>query len=215
MASDSDDKMREFEEMCSQGSSEGCHSLAEYLQLIKGDVGRAMALFEQNCDPPVAGVRRYGPSCFAVASLLARNEGGPHRDRNLAPQYFEKACAAGSVEACSNLGLIYRSGMFGVTKDDAKSCRFYEQACRGGDGKACFGAGTALMRQNQNIGSMDILEYFEKACILGYPYGCSNASVMLTRGEGNVPVDMERAQKMRSIGEELARTMGLQIAGKH
>ncbi len=199
---DLDRKEEEFKEQCDSGDVRGCHSLGEWYMLIKHDDAAAQALFRRNCDPPPeAKHRRYAPSCFSVASYLMSGS----KDNVGAAAHFEKACAAGSVEACANLGAIYRRGLPEVAADTAKAEVFFEQGCSGGDAKSCFQL--AVPRQQAGNGP-GALHYYEKACLLGYPWGCSNAYVMLSRGDG-VPVDLERAKRMRTVGEELATAMGL------
>ena len=205
--SEASEKMAEFQAMCEEGSAEGCHGLAEYLQLIVGDADRALALFKSNCDPDEPGRRRYGPSCFAAASILTRQG---RSTKSAVPEYFEKACAANMSEGCSNLALIYRHGWFGADKSASKAAEYYERACEGGDGKSCFGAATVMMESGADDKAA-VLERFERACLLGYPYGCSNAVVMLTKGDGNVAPDAARAARLRKVGEELSESLGLRI----
>ena len=206
-----EDLIDTFRAQCAEGSQEACHNVAEYLQLMETNADEAERLFALNCDPTNPGERRYGPSCFALGSLMARSE---KRDRNqLAAGFFDKACAANSIEGCTNLARIYRAGMFGTPKDLVRAGHYYERACAGGDAKGCFGVAVMRMRA-QDCSELSVLEYFEKACMLGYPYGCSNAFVLLSKGQGDVPQDLERADRLRTIGQDLAKTMGLEIEGK-
>ncbi len=87
----------------------------------------------------------------------------------------------------------------------AKADVFFEQGCSGGDAKSCFQLAVSRQQASNGAGA---LHFYEKACLLGYPWGCSNAHVMLSRGDG-VPVDLERAKRMRTMGEELATAMGI------
>ena len=199
-----DRKQEEFRLQCESGDVRGCHSLAEWYQLMKHDDDAAMQLFRRGCDPlPGDRHRRYAPSCFSVASYLVTG----NRDNPQAVSFFEKACAAGSVEACANLGIIYRRGLQGVPPDGAKAVSYCDQGCAGGGGKSCLFAGAARRQAGDAAGA---LHCFEKACLLGNPWGCSNAHVMLTRGDG-VPVDAARAQRLREVGEELAKSLGLKL----
>lgn len=185
-----------------QGSATSCHSLAEYYQLLKGDAQEALRLFAKNCDPPAdANSKRYSPSCFSAASLLVG------KDNALAISYFEKACASGSAEGCYNLGVIFRRGTHGFAPNLEKASGFYEQGCSGGHARSCFGKAVLLMNAQKNA---EALHYFEKACLLGFPYGCSNAVVMLTTGDG-VEKDLERADRLKELGTELGRAMGIEI----
>ena len=199
-----DQKFDEFRLQCESGDERGCHSLAEYLQLIKHDEAEALRIFIRNCDPPEGSKhRRYSPSCFSAASLLLGMKRGTE-----AVSFFEKACAAGSIEACANLSVMHRRGMAGTAGVDVvKADAFAEQACTGGDSKSCFQMGVSSKSRNDGPSA---LHYFEKAYLLGYPWGCSNAYIMLTRGDG-VAVDLERAGRLKELGENVSKSLGLKI----
>ncbi len=195
---DEQKKLDEFRAQCDSGDVRGCHSLAEFLHLFRDDKDGAMKLFASSCDPPAhAKFRRYAPSCFSAASMSY--EQGRNAD---AVSFFAKACHAGSVEGCANLGVIYRRGIAGVSVDLAKANEFSDKACSAGDGKSCFQLAIAKGKNE------DGLMYFEKACLLQYPWGCSNAYIMLRNGDG-VAVDMERANRLKDLGENIANSLGL------
>lgn len=199
-------KFEAFKAQCMTGNVQGCHSLAEFYQLMKNDYDQAAKLFADNCDPPAgASHRRYAPSCFSIASMYL--SGQPKLDVAKAMEYFDKACVAGSNEACYNLAVMYRRGMKGVSPDVDRAEKYYDQSCSAGNAKSCFGV-AALSMQKKESGRA--LHYFEKSCLLGYPWGCSNAVVMLTNGDG-VPKDLERAKRLRELGEDLSRSMGLTV----
>jgi TPR repeat protein len=201
---DLEKKQEEFLQQCESGDVRGCHSLAEWYQLIKRDDAAALKLFRRACDPqPGDTYRRYAPSCFSVASYLVTG----NRDNAQGVAFFEKACSAGSVEACANLGIIYRRGLQGVATNAAKAEAFCDQACAGGDGKSCLFAGAARKQAGDGPAALHL---FEKACLLGNPWGCSNAHIMLARGDG-VPADAARAQRLREMAEELAKSLGLKL----
>ena len=54
----------------------------------------------------------------------------------LAREYYEKACALGSADACINVAIMYRGG-FGVTKDRTSEKMFYKKACDAGSKAGC------------------------------------------------------------------------------
>lgn len=195
---DEQKKRAEFQAQCDSGDVRGCHSLAEFLHLFIHDDEAALSLFRFGCDPSSSSKhRRYAPSCFSAASMLYE------RGRNAeAVDYFVKACLSGSVEGCANVGLIYRKGLAGVAPDRAKADEFSERACSAGDGKSCFQIAVSKGKNQEG------LEFFEKACLLQYPWGCSNAYIMLTKGDG-VPVDLERANRLKDLGQNIASSLGL------
>lgn len=197
------DRVRSWEEGCRDGSSEACHSLAEYVQLVRRDVPAASELFRANCDATPGA--RFAPSCFALASIFASTAQNAR-----ALEYYDKSCAGGFSEGCYNLGVIYARGMLGVTPDRAQSERCFERACSTGVAGACFAIGANALREDPD--KVRALHYFEKACILGDLHGCVNATVMLTQGAAGVPRDAERAAAMRQLGESVAKQMGVRVA---
>ena len=204
-----DELVEDFRRQCEEeGSAEACHSFAEYVHLARDNAAEALRLFRRNCDPPEAGARRFGPSCFAAGSLLAKESADASQE---ALGYFDKACAAGSGEGCTNAALIHRLGMYGTPRSEQRAYHYYDRACSaaGADGKGCFGAAVMLMKTDAS--ESRVLDYFEKACLQGNPYGCSNGVVLLSKGQGDVQPDAERAARLRAMGTELANSMGLKI----
>lgn len=198
-------RWEEYKTSCASGNAEACHSLGEYYQLVRNDAAAALALFARNCDPPEAGVKRFAPSCFAMAAVLSQQRG---REAE-APAYFDKACAAGFAEGCFNMGVIVSAGRYGVSADAQRARGYYDRACATGVGRACLTLGVeALQRGNDNASA---LHHFEKACLLGELYGCVNATVMLRKGAPGVAVDAERAAVMQGMAESTAKQMGVTV----
>ena len=57
-------------------------------------------------------------------------------DHAVAVALFNKACSAGSGEACAYLGFIYDHGV-GVGEDEKQAKRFYKLACDLGESDGC------------------------------------------------------------------------------
>lgn len=53
-----EDRKLQFEVACKDGSSEACHSLAEFFQVIEENERKALDLFKSNCDPPTESGKR-------------------------------------------------------------------------------------------------------------------------------------------------------------
>gem|GEM_PF-789632 len=108
---------------------------------------------------------------------------------------FRDGCAAGTADACTNLGVLYFYGD-GVKKDLSQSAGFYRKACDGGEGNAC--ANLAMMYRSGNGVSQDIeqaISLLKKACEYGQVAACGQLGELHLRGEG-VVLDTERAQRL-------------------
>jgi TPR repeat protein len=99
----------------------------------KANAKAALALFEQACEitPEL---------CKNLGVMLADGVGGTKKDQPRARILYAKACEAGSVKACNNLGLMWRRGEGGA-KDPAKAKALLEQACDGGEPLGCSNLG--------------------------------------------------------------------------
>lgn len=95
--------------------------------------------------------------------------------------FAERGCKNGGQYSCDALGWAHEYGAETATKDPLKACRYYQQGCENGASLSCsnlggcyyFGFGFA---QDQARG----LGYFEKACSMGYEYGCERAGIART-----------------------------------
>lgn len=205
---DLEDKRSHFKRLCeTEGRVEGCHSYAEFLQLVENDTESALSLFRRNCDPPSGSThRRYGPSCFSLATMLL--ESSRAEQQKEAPKYFEKACVSGSMEGCHNMGVLHRRGGHGVDIDLTKAENFFQKACDKGLAKSCLSVAILLMNRSAKPQAFDM---FERACVLGSVYGCSNAVVMLKNGDG-IEKDLVKAEQLQRDGEKLAKELGMKFA---
>ena len=199
-----EERKMEFQIACDDGSSEACHSLAEYFNLIDHEEQKALDLFRRNCDPPKeSSQRRFPASCFGGATMIFQNPA--IKDKSEGIDMLNKGCVGGFPEACHNMAVIYRGGMYKVEKNPAKAESCYDTACSKGHAKSCFGKAALLMNRNEK---QEALLFFEKACLHGDPYGCSNAHVMLRTGDG-VNVDNERAALLKTRAIQLAKELGI------
>src|ERR1700761_4285482 len=56
---------------------------------------------------------------------------------------LDKACAAGDLESCRELGVMYQDGT-GVSVDSRRATQLFNQACNGGNATACNNLGLNL-----------------------------------------------------------------------
>lgn len=64
------------------------------------------------------------------------NQAYKNGDYKIASELMDKACNAGHMRACWNLGLFYSNGR-GVSRDEKKALSLYKKACDGGFENGC------------------------------------------------------------------------------
>lgn len=113
---------------CKSGSVEWCGALG--VHYYKGD-GTDINLYlaekylQQSCD---AGYPKW---CAWLGALKYNN-----KDYFKAFEYFNKACAAGFVDQCNDVGYLYANGQ-GTRLDIAKATEFYGKSCDMKNQKGC------------------------------------------------------------------------------
>lgn len=112
--------------------------------------------------------------------------------------YYQKACDAGAMEACTMLGTCYWTGSCGVEKSGARGFELFLKACDGGDMPACgqlgvcyeFG-GCGLTKNGERAVAL-----YERACEGGEMGMCNNLGVCYHKGECGVGKDDVRAARL-------------------
>jgi TPR repeat protein len=92
-------------------------------------------------------------------------------------------------------------------KDMNAAEEMYSKACDGRISKSCLGMAVILMNKGEKKRAFG---FFERACELGDPYGCSNAHVMCREGDG-VEKDLQKAEQLKQTGKSLAAQLGLNV----
>ena len=140
--------------------------------------------FEKICRDGIAS------GCFRQARTLWSRNRGTDRDRAL--ELYQKACLAGSAEACAEEGMRFFKG----TTDRAKDAvAVLQRSCDLGSGAGCThlaflyatGSGKLLKRDDRRATPL-----YLRACDLGDALGCYNAGLMADEGRG-VARDISRA----------------------
>jgi len=95
----------------------------------KPDHKRALAMFENGC--------RYADShCYNLGLSYDLGIGGQTKDPARARELYAKACGAGIMDACNNLGDCWNKGR-GGKKDVAKAKQLFQKACDHGNKLGC------------------------------------------------------------------------------
>jgi TPR repeat protein len=112
--------------------------------------------------------------------------------------YYQEACTAGTLEACTMLGTCYWTGSCGLAKNGPRGFDLFQKACDGGEVGACgqlgvcyeFG-GCGLTKSGERA-----VAFYEKACEGGEMAMCNNLGVCYHKGECGVGKDDTRAANL-------------------
>ena len=75
-------------------------------------------------------------SCLYAGALYLYSQGVPH-DSEKAMEYFEKSCRLNHGSACYTIGMLYKTGKYGIAQDMNKANSFLNKACNIGYEDAC------------------------------------------------------------------------------
>jgi TPR repeat protein len=131
------------------------------------------AFFEKSCRNGITG------GCFRLAWSLWRHNQGTDRDRAL--ELFQKACLAGSGEACAYEGM-HLADRAGRSND---AIAVLELSCDLGNADGCanfaflYATGTLVKRDDRRATSL-----YVKSCDLGNARGCYNVGLMADDARG-------------------------------
>ncbi len=103
--------------------------------LAREDAEAITQRLEENCGKDA---RNCGPLAYRYLHSDYLNE--LSKDVSKAIDLYQRACATGSLQSCSDLAWIYRQGN-GVGKDPTKAVEFFNKACNAGDPFSCYALG--------------------------------------------------------------------------
>ena len=112
-----------------------------------------------------------------------------------------KACDAGDVVACVELGNCYEKGLCGLKKDVDQAGRLYEKACVGNNLNGCARLGVCLyqgacgVRQQSNTPASSS----RRACEGGNQMGCAHLGMCYQYGDCGFGKDPKRAGKLLQL----------------
>jgi hypothetical protein len=112
--------------------------------------------------------------------------------------YYNKACAAGVMEACARLGDCYWTGTCGVAVDGPRGFDLQQKACDGGVMSACGQLGVCYELGGCGLGKSGerAVALYEKACAGGEASMCNNLGVCYHKGQCGLIQDQARAAQL-------------------
>jgi TPR repeat protein len=106
-------------------------------------------------------------------------------------------CKKHDAASCSNLAMMYRLGLGGLAKDEARAAVLYKEACGGGNASGCTGLGNAYeLGQGVARDEARAAAVSKQACDGGDARGCSNLGFLYDRGRGGLAKDEARAASL-------------------
>ena len=128
---------------------------------------------------PVSDGAAFASSCQRGDAIACNDLGvtavhAVPSDPRLAARSFERACANGSADGCSNLGALYEAGI-GVHASWSEAADLYRRACTGGAALGCSNLG-ALYARGKGVtrDESEAQRLFSEACAGGSAAGCNN-----------------------------------------
>ena len=125
-----------------------------------------------------------------VAQFLTARRSRSPRD---ASKWLQRSADAGFTRAVNELGAAFLFGTGGLRKDVAKATALLERAAPF-EADAAFNLGLAALR-GAGGGEKGAIEWFAKAAAMGSLQAMSNMGVAHFRGAGDLPVDLDRAER--------------------
>jgi hypothetical protein len=133
-----------------------------------------------------------------IVSLANRAMPTFEEDDPRAGVYYQKACDAGSMEACTMLGTCYWMGGCGLKKNTSRGFDLFRKACDGNEMSACGQLGVCYEFGGCGLGKSGerAVAFYEKACSGGEMGMCNNLGVCYYKGECGLGKDDERAAEL-------------------
>lgn len=176
---------------CELKVTHGCVTVANLLAFNVADSSEALeqeglTMLTQRCEQDPT-------TCSALGVLFNANGlRSIKRDAARATQLLAKACEAGGMYGCTQLGRRFTTDKEAL--DLKKGWGLYEKACLGGDTMGCSNLGFVYHqgREGQPKDPELAKKFFTLGCDGGDPKSCSMLGVMLAKGIGTT-ADLPRA----------------------
>jgi uncharacterized protein len=154
-----------------------------------------VGLLQKACDGDDA------KSCNSLG-LVKEDEG----DYALVRDLYEKACALGDLDGCTNRGLMFETGA-AENQDYGKAQTIYEDVCRRHGASGCRNLGRLYMEgSGVPQDGATAAKYLEKACALDPAYGCILLASLYYEGNGVAKDDVRaRRYNEKACDGEIAR----------
>lgn len=198
---------------CDGGDAIACASVAVQCERGLGatpaDKPRAARMFEKAASAAAASCEKAdAEACNQLGFLYDHGKGGLPVDKTKARAFLEKACGAGNGTACTNLGRYAENGFGGLEKSASKAVEFFAKACDEGNGEGCYLAGLAHAEQGPTQDLASAVLFYRRGCDRREGAACTNLGVRVERGEGNTPVDKEKAVALYTLACNLGSSVG-------
>ncbi|EWM21891.1 hcp beta-lactamase-like protein [Nannochloropsis gaditana] len=207
-----EERMLAFEMDCDKGKGDAwaCHSVGEFLAVVKGDYNKAAKVYTDNC-----AKYSHPPSCFNLGRLYLGGRGVPQSDtRSL--KCFDTSCKAGHGMACHHMGLLLlygKDGGYDVSKDVKKATGILNKACGEGIPDSCYALASHLLRhlpedKSHERDALKAKGLLEQGCARGHGPSCFNLAVMHKKGDTGIPRNEQEFEKYKKVTEDLVEQTG-------
>jgi TPR repeat protein len=125
--------------------------------------------------------------CVLLAALYDQGTGVPS-DKTMAANLLRRACDAGELAACTDLGLKLVPVEADAHFDGSESVALYSKACDGADARGCFLLALSYAegpRRDMSIAAA----LYKKACDRAHSGACVNLGRLHSKGEAGLPRD--------------------------
>lgn len=202
--------MKFYEKACEGGFAEGCDAVRYYAVNLGGAGAYYRGVTAQQQGDPVTAFREFGSACNLgwwdtcndVGVAFWSGENGVAQDRVLAMTFFQKACAGGGPNGCTNLGRGYQ---FGELPDIAQAKAAYEKACSIEENEECNLLGLLYFNGTINDGPSGepnltrAIKYWTDGCNRNFGASCTSLGLLYATGNG-VPKDDSQMTTMFGMG---------------
>jgi len=182
-----------------------CHLLGDYWESIKKDFSKAYKTYEINCTDynhghschKAAGYRYFGKAC--------------QKDGDIAFNFFKKGCELGYHSSCLSAGILdtanqSKNYIRTEAPDKKQGIEYLRKSCDEGNiAEGCYRYSAFFIKGMKDACEKNMetaFRYSLKACELGSMGGCTNVSIMYSKGEG-VEKNPEAAKEYSNIVGEM------------
>ena len=127
------------------------------------------AIFGRTCNDRVELTYRHAGSSATASVQLAE-----------ASRFYDSACKAGRMTACTRLGWLFDNGS-GVPKDEDQAATLYDRACRAGSAYGCSALGYFRLEHDQPAEGLALLN---TACDGNDASACAGVAFLYATGKG-------------------------------
>ena len=204
-----------FSAGCDAGHIHACSALALQVQDGRGvarDPARAAQMNRKVCD---AG---WGIGCFNLALQTMNGTGvdpDPKKGMALfkeAEPLYAKQCAAGDLQWCTNLGVLYEGPFLGAP-EPAKAAAIYKAACdkKAGDWCVNYALQQALGDGGVKRDPRAAETLLDKVCKANVPLACGTLGQMYVKKDYGLPPEPKKAVPLLVRACEGGESQGCQV----